>query len=75
MSALSVPLIHELPNQWRIDAPDTIDAAKLKSNVMAHLQAALAMKDQWPENVNDAYAAITHHVLEAVMDQPVESSK
>lgn len=69
---LSVPLIHELPDSWRIDVPDTIDAAKLRSNVLAHLKHALDMKDQWPADVNDAYAAVAHHVLEAVMDQPIK---
>jgi hypothetical protein len=71
MAALSVPLIHELPDAWRIDVPDTIDAGKLKSNMMAHLKAAHDMKDQWPADVNQAYAAVTHHVLEALLDKPV----
>ena len=72
MPALTVPLIHELPDAWRIDVPDTITAAKLRSNVIAHLQAAHGMKDQWPANVDDAYAAVTHHVLMAVLDKPVQ---
>jgi hypothetical protein len=72
MPSLTVPLIHELPDNWRIDVPDTIDAAKLRSNVLAHLQAAHAMKDQWPDNVQDAYAAVSHHVLMAILDKPVE---
>ena len=71
MPAVSVPLIHELPDNWRIDVPDTIDAAKLAANITAHLKAAHDMKDQWPANVNDAYAAVGHHVLMALTDQPV----
>ena len=67
---LTVPLIHEAPANWRIDVPDSIDAAKLKQNVIDHLQAAHAMKDQWPEDVNDAYAAVSHHVLMALLDKP-----
>jgi len=72
MPALTVPLIHEAPDNWRIDAPDTLDGEKLKQNVLAHLQAAHGMKDQWPDNVRDAYAAVTHHVLMAVLDRPAK---
>jgi hypothetical protein len=71
MPAVTVPLIHEAPDNWRIDAPDTIDAAKLRSNVLAHLKAAHDMKAEWPANVDDAYAAVTHHVLMAVLDKPL----
>ena len=70
MPAVTVPLIHELPDAWRIDVPDTIDAAKLKANVMAHLKEAHDMKDQWPADVNQASAAVTHHLLEALLDMP-----
>ena len=52
---------------WR---PDTLDADKLKQNVVEHLKAAHGMKEQWPENVLDAYAAVTHHVLMAILDKP-----
>ena len=70
--ALTVPLIHEAPDAWRIDAPDSLNADKLRQNVLAHLQAAHAMKDQWPENVQDAYAAVTHHVVMAILDKPAK---
>jgi len=73
MPGLSVPLVHEMPDAWRIDAPNTLTAEKLRSNVIAHLQAAHSMKDQWPADVNQAYAAVTHHVLEAILDRPVQS--
>jgi hypothetical protein len=72
MPGLSVPLIHEAPDAWKIDAPDSLTAAKLRSNVVAHLKAAHAMKAQWPADVNQGYAAVTHHVLMAILDQPVQ---
>jgi len=72
MPALTVPLIHEGPDNWRIDAPDSLDADKLKQNVVEHLRAAHAMKDQWPADVNEAYASVAHHVLMAILDQPVQ---
>jgi hypothetical protein len=72
MPELTVPLVHEAPDRWRIDVPDTLTADKLRANVLAHLTAADEMKDQWPADVNQAYAQVTHHVLMALMDQPVQ---
>jgi len=70
-AALTVPLIHEATG-WKIDVPDTLDAAKLRGNLIAHLTEVYNMKDQWPADVNDAYRAVSHHVLMAVMDQPAK---
>lgn len=68
---LTVPMIHEAGG-WKIDAPDTLTAEKLRSNLAAHLQAVHAMKDKWPADVNEAQAAVAHHVLMAVMDKPAK---
>jgi len=46
MPELTVPLVHEAPDRWRIDVPDTLTADKLRANVLAHLTAADEMKDQ-----------------------------
>jgi len=70
-AALSVPLIHEAGG-WKIDVPDTLDAAKLRSNLIAHLTKVQGMKDQWPATAEEGYRAVTHHVLMAVMDKPVQ---
>ncbi len=70
--ALSVPLIHEAPDAWRIDVPDTLTADKLRQNVLAHLTHVNNQKDQWPANVNEAHALVTHHVLMALLDKPVQ---
>ena len=72
LPALTVPLIHEAPDLWKIDTPDSLTAEKLKANVLAHLTAAGENKDQWPADVNQAYAMVTHHVLMALLDQPVQ---
>ena len=71
MPALTVPMIHEAPDAWRIDVPNTLTAEKLKANILAHLTAANQMKDQWPADVNQAQAMVTQHVLMALMDKPV----
>ena len=70
MPELTVPLVHEAPDNWRIDAPDSLDANKLRQNVLDHLKAAHDMKDKWPATADEAYAAISHHVLMAILDKP-----
>jgi hypothetical protein len=70
--ALTVPMIHEAPDSWRIDVPNTLTGEKLRANVLAHLTAVNNMKDQWPADVNAAHAMVAHHMLMAVMDKPVQ---
>jgi len=72
MPALTIAMAHELPDRWKIDVPNTLTAEKLKANVLAHLTATDEMKDQWPSDVNQAHAMVAHHVLMALMDQPVQ---
>jgi hypothetical protein len=75
MPEMKIPLIHEAGvagGAWRIDVPDTLTGDKLQKNLQDHLTAVNKMKDKWPDNVNDAYAAVTRHVLMAIMDQPAK---
>jgi len=65
---LKVPLIHELPDVWKIDVPDSVDGAKLYNNLLTHLTMANEHKDQWPADENDAYRAVAHHILTAILD-------
>jgi hypothetical protein len=65
---LKVPLIHELPDVWKIDVPDSVTGQKLYDNLLKQLTMANEHKDQWPTDINDAYRAISHHVLMAVLD-------
>jgi len=69
MPALYIPLIREFPDSWKIDVPDQVDGQKLYSNLIDQLTMIDNMKDQWPSDVNDAYRAVSHHVLMAIMDQ------
>jgi hypothetical protein len=65
---LKVPLIHELPDVWKIDVPDSVTGQKLYDNLLKQLTMANENKDHWPTDINDAYRAISHHVLMAVLD-------
>jgi len=74
MPELKVPLIHELPDAWRVDVPDNIDGAKLYDGILKHLTMANEMKDKWPADENEAYRAVAHHVLMGVMGVDENSS-
>lgn len=65
---LKVPLIHELPDMWKIDVPDSVDGKKLYDNMLNHLTMVNEHKDHWPADVNDAYRMVTHHILMGVLD-------
>ena len=68
LPAIKVPLIHELPDSWRIDVPNTLDAATFQANLQKHLAKAHQMKDKWPADANEAYLAVAHHVLLAIFE-------
>jgi hypothetical protein len=65
---LSIPLIHQLPDSWKIDVPDSIDSQKLYDNVLKHLTMVDENRANWPADVNDAYRDVTRHMMMAVMD-------
>jgi len=68
MPELKVPLIHELPDMWKIDVPDSVTGQMLYDNLLKHLTMANEMKDKWSADENDAYRAVSHHVLMAIMN-------
>ena len=70
---ITVPFVFETGG-WRIDVPDSVDANKLRDNVQNALTKCDEMKDKWPADVNDAYRAVAHSVLIAVMDQKGEQA-
>jgi len=71
MPALDVPMIHEAGG-WKLDIPDSVDANKFRDNVQNALTHCDEKKDQWPADANDAYRAVTHSVLLAIFDKPLD---
>jgi hypothetical protein len=70
LPAFTVPMIHELPDSWKIDAPDSLSAQQFHDNLLNHLTKLDEHKDQWPADVNDAYRLVSHHVLMAILNVP-----
>jgi hypothetical protein len=57
-----------LTDAWRLDVPDTMDGATLQAKLNEHVSMINQQKDQWPTDVNDAYAMVGHHVALAFQD-------
>jgi hypothetical protein len=65
---MAVPLIHQLPDTWKIDVPDNIDGQKLHDSLLKHLTMVDENRANWPADKNEAYREVTRHVMMAVMD-------
>jgi hypothetical protein len=73
LPALDLSMIHEKPDTWRFDIPDNIDGHKLFENLVHHLDMMGDPKN-WPNDPNEAYREVAHHILMAMYDvnQPAE---
>jgi hypothetical protein len=65
---LAVPMIHELPDAWRIDVPDNIDGQKLQDNLLKQITLLDEDRANWPADSFDAYRAVARHVMTALME-------
>jgi hypothetical protein len=72
LPALDVPFIHEAGG-WKIDIPDSVDAAKLKANVQTALTELGDKKDQWASTDDEAYRHFSHRLLLAIFDKQATS--
>jgi hypothetical protein len=76
MAMVTIPASHNAPalnlrfvsegGTWKLDGQKHVDQQQLQANIAKHLDMVEQMKDQWPADVNDAYRAVSHHVLMAV---------
>ena len=68
---LTVPMVRETPDGWKVDVPDTVDAPALRQHLSDEVAAALSTQAQWPADEAEAYRLFTHRVLLAVMGKPL----
>jgi len=71
---VKVPLIHEAGG-WKIDIPDSLTTDKLRDNVKNALNMCKEHKDQWPADENEAFRGVSHKILAAIMDQPLDQAQ
>jgi len=67
MPAIDASLIHELPDIWRFDVPDSMDGRKLYDNILHHIDM-MGDPQTWPADVNEGYRMVAHHMLMAIYD-------
>jgi len=65
---IRIPLIHEVPMQWKVNVPDTLTYAKLHANLVKHLGMVTDMKDKWPADEVQARKEVARHVFMAILD-------
>jgi hypothetical protein len=65
MPEVSVPLASE-GGQYKLDVPDTMDAAQLHTNLMNALQDLNKDPATWPADKTQAYQLVSHRILMAV---------
>ncbi|HVX85267.1 MAG TPA: hypothetical protein VH253_10820 [Phycisphaerae bacterium] len=66
--AVTASLIHELPDSWRFDVPNTLTREKLYQNLLANLTSFYGMQAQWPSDPTDATRALTNTVVASLYD-------
>lgn len=71
LPSVTVSMIHEMPDSWKIDVPDHVDGQRLHDQLLNHLTHFGENKDQWPADATDWHRAAAHHVLAAVYDVSV----
>ena len=63
LPAINASMIKELPSHWRFDIPNNINSQEIHTQLQNHLTYLDQHKDMWPADENDAYRAVTHHVV------------
>jgi hypothetical protein len=59
-------MIHEMPDSWRVDLPDTVTAEQLRGNLENALTKLNEKQGEWPTDVNEAYRHASHCIILAV---------
>ena len=65
MPELTLMLVNEgsTLDAWRIDAPESLSAESLRSALTAEIRKLEEFAAAWPEEANEAYRLVAHHVL------------
>ena len=74
LADLQVPLVCEKDGAWKLEAPPSLTADKLRQNMLSQLTDLNQHQSQWPANETDAYRQVSHRVLMAMMDKPGSNS-
>lgn len=66
LPAITLSMIHELPDHWRFDIPNSRNGDQIYSDLSTQLDYMIAHGSEWPNNLSDGYAMVSHRVLTAL---------
>jgi len=74
---ITVSMIHHLPASWRVDVPNDRTGEQIYNDLVNRLTFIRDHQDHWPNDVNDGYRMVAHHVVAALygVGLPTEASK
>lgn len=75
MPGVTASLIHEMPNTWRFDVPNTLTRQKLYSNLVANLTHLYNNQAQWPADAAEGYRAATQAVVASLYDINLDQAR
>ncbi len=67
---LTVSMIHEAPDFWKIDIPDNMSIDQLRTNLTQHLDQVSSTTNQWPSDNFEANRMAARHVLMSLYGVP-----
>jgi hypothetical protein len=65
---LAIPMIHELPDTWKIDISDSVGGQQLYDNLLKHITMVDEDRANWPADKNEAYREVTRHIMQAMTE-------
>jgi hypothetical protein len=65
MPAMTLSMLHEPVDDWRIDIPDGVSREMIYKNLKDRLTSFGENVDKWPGDVNEAYRHVAHSVFAA----------
>ena len=63
---ITVSMIHQLPDNWKIDVPNTRSGEQIYNDLLTQLTWLGDHSSQWPANQDDVYRMFAHHVVAAL---------
>ncbi|HEY1686176.1 MAG TPA: hypothetical protein VGG19_15530 [Tepidisphaeraceae bacterium] len=69
LPAVEVPLVCEKGADWKLAAPGSLSASRLRQNLLAQVTTINDQRATWPASEMDAERMVTHRVLIAIFDR------
>jgi hypothetical protein len=66
LPAVTLSLVHELPDSWRFDIPDARTGEQIYSSLVTQLEFIASHSAEWPAKESAAYDAVGHRVVMAL---------